>query len=361
MAKPNWITVNPSSGTGAGIFTITFAQNTSTSSRSGIVTVKSLSGLTHEIQVTQAGKAIKGKITFVYTGNEISEKFIGYTLYLGISNDASSEVYAEYGTIESITDNNLTVNLDNYGSLEENLAIINSDMAEIDELYLGVSTSDDPSIEWIPLLLVNDPGDKDFTNQNMAAKLQSAFNGTNEIISSTSVAPSELTDVICSWSMPSTRLLLAGTTQAVLDNASVSYVNFSVFADLYPDGQRLLNDDSMNNIRIGQFTLGQAPDGKWLSRYVNVSRTNPIHQFTWVKDWSRVALCRFTIKCGNFNETDVSLNENLVINGKTFMQYNNGGDIYFENTEGIPLQKTSDGQNVNISSNVPGLYFDVFG
>lgn len=361
MAKPNWITVNPSSGTGAGIFTITFAQNTSTSSRSGIVTVKSLSGLTHEIQVTQAGKATKGKITFVYTGNEISEKFIGYTLYLGISNDASSEVYAEYGTIESITDNNLTVNLDNYGSLEENLATINSDMADIDELYLGVSTSDDPSIEWIPLLLVDDPGDKEFTNQNMAAKLQSAFNGTNEIISSTSVAPSEPTDVVCSWSMPSTRLLLAGTTQAVLDNASVSYVNFSVFADLYPDGQRLLNDDSMNNIQIGQFTLGQAPDGKWLSRYVNVSRTNPIHQFTWMKDWSEVALCRFTIKCGNFNETDVSLYKNLVINGKTFMQHKNGGDIYFENTEGIPLQKTSDGQNVNISSNVPDLYFDFFG
>lgn len=361
MAKPNWITVNPSSGTGAGIFTITFAQNTSTSSRSGIVTVKSLSGLTHEIQVTQAGKATKGKITFVYTGNEISEKFIGYTLYLGINNDAFSKFYAEYGTIESITDNSLTVNLDNYGSLEENLATINSDMAEIDELYLGVSTSDDPSMEWVPLLLVDDPGDKDFTNQNMAAKLQSAFNGTNEIISSTSVAPSEPTDVVCSWSMPSTRLLLAGATQAVLDNASVSYVNFSVFADLYPDGQRLLNDNSMNNIQIGQFTLGQAPDGKWLGRYVNVSRTNPISQFTWLKDWSKVALCRFTIKCGNFNDTDVSLNKNLVINGKTFMQHKNGGDIYFENTEGIPLQKTSDGQNVNISSNVPSLNFDFFG
>lgn len=361
MAKPNWITVNPSSGKGAGIFKITFAPNTSTSSRSGIVTVKSLSGLTHEIQVTQAGKVSKGKITFIYTGNEISEKFVGYTLYLGISNDASTEFYAKYGRIESITADDLVVNFDNYYSLEEDLATINGDMVDMNELYLGVSTSDDPTIDWIPLLFVNDPGNEEFTNQNMAAKLQSAFNGTNEIISSTSVAPSEPTDVICSWSMPSTRLLLAGTTQAVLDEASVSYVNFRVFADLYPDGERLLNDNSMNNIQIGQFTLGQAPDGKWLSRYVNVSRINPIHQFTWMKDWSKVALCRFTIKCGNFNEVDVSLNENLVINGKTFMQHKNGGDIYFENTEGIPLQKTSDGQNVNISSNVPDLTFDFFG
>lgn len=198
MAKPNWITVNPSSGVGAGIFKITFAQNTSTSSRSGIVTVKSLSGLTREIQVTQAGKATKGKITFIYTGNEISQKFVGYTLYLGISNDTSTEFYANYGTIESITDTDLTVNFDNYGSLEENLATINGDMADLDELYLGVSISNDPTISWIPLLFVNDPGNKEFTNQNMAAKLQSAFNGTNEIISSTSVAPSEPTDVICS-------------------------------------------------------------------------------------------------------------------------------------------------------------------
>lgn len=361
MAKPNWITVNPSRGTGAGIFTITFAQNTSTSSRSGIVTVKSLSGLTHEIQVTQAGKATKGKITFEYTGGEIPQTFVGYNLYIGTNNDASTEFYADYGRIESITADDLVVNFDDMAPehLDVTLSTLNSDMADTDELYFGVSISDDPGAEWIPLLYVNDPGNKEFTNQNMAAKLQSAFNGTNEIISSTSVAPSEPTDVICSWSMPSTRLLLAGTTQAVLDRASVSSVNFSVFADLYPDGDRL-NDNSMNNIQIGQFTLGESSDGKWLNRWVDVSRTNPIHQFTWYKEWSKVALCRFTIKCSNFNDVDVSLDKNLIINGKTFMQHKDGGNIYFENTEGIPLQKTSDGQNVSISSNTPDLTFDSF-
>lgn len=57
MTKPDWITVNPSSGKGTGRFNVTFAENTSTSARSGIVTVKTISGLTHEIQVSQAGKA----------------------------------------------------------------------------------------------------------------------------------------------------------------------------------------------------------------------------------------------------------------------------------------------------------------
>lgn len=56
MAKPDWITVNPSSGRGTGRFNVTFAENTSTSPRSGVVTVKTASGLTHEIQVSQAGK-----------------------------------------------------------------------------------------------------------------------------------------------------------------------------------------------------------------------------------------------------------------------------------------------------------------
>lgn len=57
MAKPDWITVNPSSGEGTGNFNITFAKNTSTFVRSGIITVKTISGLTNEIQVNQAGKA----------------------------------------------------------------------------------------------------------------------------------------------------------------------------------------------------------------------------------------------------------------------------------------------------------------
>ena len=56
MAKPDWITVNPSSGEGTGSFNVTCAENTSTSARSGVITVRTLGGLTREIQVNQAGK-----------------------------------------------------------------------------------------------------------------------------------------------------------------------------------------------------------------------------------------------------------------------------------------------------------------
>lgn len=71
MAKPDWITVNPSSGKGIGSFNVTLAENTSTSARSGVVTVKTISGLTHEIQVSQAGKvanSIQGSGSFCGIG-----------------------------------------------------------------------------------------------------------------------------------------------------------------------------------------------------------------------------------------------------------------------------------------------------
>lgn len=57
MAKPDWITVNPSSGEGTGSFNVICTGNTSTSARSGVITVRTIGGLTREIQVSQAGKA----------------------------------------------------------------------------------------------------------------------------------------------------------------------------------------------------------------------------------------------------------------------------------------------------------------
>lgn len=353
MAKPNWITVNPSSGTGAGIFKITFAQNTSTSSRSGIVTVKSLSGLTHEIQVTQAGKATKGKITFIYTGGEIPQKYVGYNLYIGDSKVGSPEFYADYGEIESITANTLVVNFDNMTqeNLEMTLTTIHTDMVELDDIYFGISPSDDPEAEWVPLLYVTETGSESYTSDNMAVIIQNAFNGISEVIDAESlVTPSE---PMCSWGLSDANLLLASITEKTLDSASTSAVTFNVFADLYPDGERLNNDISMNNIRVGRFTL-EAKSGQSLNKPVLVRARDS--QFKWAKEWSTVALCRFTIKCNNY-AIAATLNKNLIINGMTFTKHESGGYIYFENTKGIPLRKTTDAQTLNISSNYPTLTF----
>ena len=359
MAKPDWITLDKTSGAGNGTVIITALQNTSTSPRSGVITVRAGS-ISKTLTLTQEGAAAtKGKITFrCTTGGEIPQEYVGYNLYIGDSKVGSPEFYADYGEIESITAGNVVVNFNNMAqaNLEMTLTTIHTDMVEMDDIYFGISPSDDPEAEWVPLLFVNDPGDEDFTSNNMAAKIQSAFNGTNEIISCESlVVPSEPT---CSWSLSAANLLLATTTQEVLDYASTSEITFKVYADLYPDGQRL-NDNSMINIEVGQFTLG-AGSGQSLSHPV-VVETITDSQFKWAKEYSTVALCRFTIKCNDYFDIAANLSKNLIINGKTFTKHESGGYIYFENTKGIPLRKTTTSQTLNISSNYPTLTFDRIG
>nr|DAL05062.1 MAG TPA: Putative binding domain, N-terminal [Crassvirales sp.] len=75
MAKPDWISFSESSGEGSGSFSILVDKNDSTSARSGVVTIKTISGLTHEIQVTQAGKvanSFQGSGKFCSIGIEAS-------------------------------------------------------------------------------------------------------------------------------------------------------------------------------------------------------------------------------------------------------------------------------------------------
>lgn len=322
MAKPDWITLDKTSGAGNGTVIITALQNTSTSPRSGVITVRAGS-ISKVVTVTQEGAAAtKGKITFEYTGGEIPQEYVGYSLYIGDSKVGSPEFYADYGEIESITADTVVVNFNNMAqaNLEMTLTTINTDMVEMDDIYFGISPSDDPEAEWVPLLFVNDPGDEDFTSNNMAAKIQSAFNGTNEIISCESlVVPSEPT---CSWSLSAANLLLASTTQEVLDYASTSEITFNVFADLYPDGQRLNSDISMNNIMVGRFTLGSL-SGQSLNKPVLVRVRNS--QFKWAKEYSTVALCRFTIECNDYLDIAANLSKNLIINGKTFTKHESVG------------------------------------
>lgn len=71
MAKPDWVTVSPSSGVGAGNFDIVVAPNTSTSARNGVVTVKTIGGQTHTIEVSQEGRpanSIQGSGKFCSIG-----------------------------------------------------------------------------------------------------------------------------------------------------------------------------------------------------------------------------------------------------------------------------------------------------
>lgn len=353
MAIPSWITLSKLSGAGNDTVTITAEENVSTVPRSGAITVKAGS-ISKVITVTQEGAgATKGKITFRYTGAQIPQEYVGYNLYIG--DNVTPEFYADYGEIESITADTVVVNFDNMSQegLETTLATINGDMIELDIMYFGISSSDDPTIDWDALLYVDESGGESYTSDNMAVIIQNAFNGTDETISALSlISPSD--EIVCSWGVSAANLLLASITQETLSQAGLSEVDFEVYADIYPDGERY-NDSSLLNIKIGEFTLGLA-DPYSLNQPV-VVKTSTNSQFTWHKEWSTVDLCRFTIK-GDFGNILTTLNKNLIVNGEIFTKHEDVQTVYFESLNGIPLQHTTTSQSIDISSNYPTLTFD---
>lgn len=54
MAKPNWISLSRSEGTGEGSVTVTASKNTGVTSRKGSLTIKTTSGLTKTVSLSQS-------------------------------------------------------------------------------------------------------------------------------------------------------------------------------------------------------------------------------------------------------------------------------------------------------------------
>lgn len=62
MAKPLWITLSKSSGTGGGSVSVTASSNvgsTTTNSRSGSITVRTTSGITKTVSCSQSGNVVR--------------------------------------------------------------------------------------------------------------------------------------------------------------------------------------------------------------------------------------------------------------------------------------------------------------
>ena len=93
MAKPSWITLSKSSGTGGGSVNVTAAENTGNAPRSGVLTIRTSSGLTKTVSVSQEYSPkmtinLHTTLTFSPSGNKDHTRFDFYILY-------------EYGGIES--------------------------------------------------------------------------------------------------------------------------------------------------------------------------------------------------------------------------------------------------------------------
>lgn len=75
MAKPSWISCSPDSGSGGGSVRVTAYSSTSASPRSGTITVKTASGITKTVSVSQEAAEVKtGKIS-----GSIQLRFSGFS------------------------------------------------------------------------------------------------------------------------------------------------------------------------------------------------------------------------------------------------------------------------------------------
>lgn len=126
MAKPSWVTLSKSSGTGGGSVNVTCKANTGTS-RSGSITVKTASGLTKSVSVSQE-KRLQASTTCTlgavgYQGHQIYVDFqlessdhlsnyLFFTNTLDIYNALQSST--QHGTIDNVpvTVNRFVIGID---------------------------------------------------------------------------------------------------------------------------------------------------------------------------------------------------------------------------------------------------------
>lgn len=75
MAKPSWITLDKSSGTGGSSVKVTATGNASTSARSGTLTIKTVSGLMKAISMTQPPSLVRKQVNI--TGSPYMYSYSG--------------------------------------------------------------------------------------------------------------------------------------------------------------------------------------------------------------------------------------------------------------------------------------------
>lgn len=96
MAKPSWVTLSKSSGTGGGSVNVTCKANTGTS-RSGSITVKTASGLTKTVSLSQAAYVS----TFTIKWNVTLQNNTGSTIRLS-SQTIRLSVNESYDSVQDI-------------------------------------------------------------------------------------------------------------------------------------------------------------------------------------------------------------------------------------------------------------------
>lgn len=103
MAKPSWITLDKSSGTGGGSVEVTAATNENSTMRSGSLTVQTTSGITKSVSITQLpGLSQKATISISGSPTMTVDTASGTVTFSGIT-CTNTQMVSCYGTVSTGT------------------------------------------------------------------------------------------------------------------------------------------------------------------------------------------------------------------------------------------------------------------
>lgn len=148
MAKPSWVTLSKSTGSGGGSVSVTASANPYSSARSGSLTVKTASGLTKTVSVSQ--KSDKYYIFFrgnLFFQNQIKEQVelpaIDIYVHLQNSEGDSSDLF-QVGTMH-----NLAYNTTDMAEIElDQIFDIHPDQAPFDRLdYIQLQINSNKNLD----------------------------------------------------------------------------------------------------------------------------------------------------------------------------------------------------------------------
>ena len=168
--------------------TVTAAKNTSTSARSGSITVKSGS-LSKMVTISQEGANVTGAdIVLTFTGTTPSGISVGQVFYLSMDSGSTVEFYQPMGTIKGITTGAITIDISSLSKSDVDRIyndLYNGDMIEMNEIFFGVSAEDDPEADWNAILKTTEVGSYTYTSQYVAEVLLAAYNGQEQDVKCT--------------------------------------------------------------------------------------------------------------------------------------------------------------------------------
>jgi len=175
MAKPDWITLSKSSGSGNDTVTVTAAKNTSTTARSGSITVKSGS-LSKVVTISQEGQTQqKGKIYLKFpSGAAFPASYVEQELIISKSAAIEGTVsnFVSGGTIESISDGILVIDVNGIDINDFVEQLNTGDVSQAKKIFFGTGSETD----WIGLLTTTDQDSEDnYVSQYIAKVWQYAF------------------------------------------------------------------------------------------------------------------------------------------------------------------------------------------